>query len=344
KAIRIIRATEEESEVVPNLMIGFGIDQIQAEYVAEIKLRHLNREYILKRTQDIEQLKDEIADMEAILKSRSRVNTIIIDELCQVIKKYGQPRKTTIVYAADLEETAVDLDEPVADYPCTFFFTAEGYFKKITPQSLRMSGEQKLKEGDRMAQTVEGSNVCELLFFTDKATVYKAKASDFADTKASVMGDYIPAKLGFEEGESAAFMVVTTDYKGYLLFSFENGKAAKIELKAYETKTNRRRLIAAYGDKSPLVSICQLAQDAEVLFASTAGRYLLVDTGAIPLKATRSTIGVQVMTLRGAHRLQAAELYHEGRFVKPSHYRKRSIPAAGVTISSEDAGEQLTFD
>ncbi|MGN0172586.1 MAG: DNA gyrase subunit A [Acutalibacteraceae bacterium] len=343
KAVSIIRATEEESDVVPNLMIGFGIDQVQANYVAEIKLRHLNREYILKRTQDIEQLGKDIADMEAILKSTQRVYQIIIDELQQVVEKYGQPRKTSILYASDIEEVAAELEQEIPDYPCTLFFTAEGYFKKITPQSLRMSGEQKFKEGDRLVQTVEASNTVELLFFTDKATVYKTKASDFADSKASALGDYIPSKLGFEEGENAVFMAVTTDYSGYLAFFFENGKAAKVELSAYATKTNRRRLLAAYGDKSPLVAIRQLAKDEDLVLFSTAGRCLIVDTGAIPLKSTRSTIGVQVMILKKNNRLQKVEEYREERFAKPSRYRTRSLPAVGALLSAEDTGEQLTL-
>ncbi|MBE6762736.1 MAG: topoisomerase IV [Ruminococcaceae bacterium] len=344
KAIRIIRATEEEAEVVPNLMIGFGIDQIQAEYVAEIKLRHLNREYILKRTADIEQLEKDIADMEDILRSKSRVRRIIIDELKAVIKKHGQPRKTSIVYATDIEEYTASKEEEVPDYACTLFFTAEGYFKKITPQSLRMSAEQKLKEGDRLMQSVETTNATDLLFFSDKGTVYKAKASDFADTKASVMGDYVASKLGFEDGENAIYMVNTKDYSGYMLFFFENGKVAKVELSAYATKTNRRRLVGAYSDKSPLVAVYHVTEDTDFVMESTQGRYLLVNSGAVSAKTSRTTLGVQVMTLRGQHRVQAVELYTEGRFVKPSHYRKRSLPASGSSLTEEDLGEQLTLD
>ncbi len=344
KAIQIIRATEEEAEVVPNLMIGFGIDQIQAEYVAEIKLRHLNREYILKRTEDIEQLEKDIADMEDILRSKARVRRIIIDELKAVIKKHGQPRKTAIVYATDIEEYAAVKEEEIPDYPCTLFFTAEGYFKKITPQSLRMSSEQKLKEGDRLIQTVESGNATDLLFFSDKGTVYKAKASDFGDTKASVMGDYVASKLGFEDGENAVYMVNTKDYSGYMLFFFENGKVAKVELSAYATKTNRRRLVGAYSDKSPLVAVYHIPSDSEFVMVSTAGRHLLVDSGAISPKTSRTTIGVQVMTLRGQHRVQEVAPYEEGRFVKPSHYRKRSLPATGSTLTADDLGEQLTLD
>ncbi len=343
KAISIIRATEEESEVIPNLMIGFGIDQIQAEYVAEIKLRHLNREYILKRTQDIEQLEKDIADMEDILSSKARVRRIIIDELKAVIKKHGQPRKTSIIYATDIEEVAAEKEDDVPDYPCTLFFTAEGYFKKITPQSLRMSGEHKLKEGDRIIETIETTNASDLLFFTDKGTVYKAKASDFGDTKASAMGDYVAGKLGFEDGENAVYMVNTKDYSGYMLFFFENGKVAKVELSAYATKTNRRRLVGAYSDKSPIVAIYHIPSDSEFVLVSTAGRHLLVNTGAISPKTSRSTIGVQVMTIKGNHRLVTVESYVEGRFVKPGHYRKKSLPATGSMLAAEDVGEQLTL-
>ncbi len=344
KAIQIIRATEEETEVVPNLMIGFGIDQIQAEYVAEIKLRHLNREYILKRTSDMEQLEKDIEDMEDILKSKARVRRIIIDELKAVIKKHGQPRKTQLIFATDIEEYTAEKEQEVPDYACTLFFTKEGYFKKITPQSLRMSSEHKLKEGDSMAQTVETTNATDLLFFGDKASVYKAKASDFADTKASVMGDYVAGKLGFEDGENAIYMVNTKDYSGNMLFFFENGKVAKVPLSAYATKTNRRRLVGAYSDKSPLVAVFHVPTESEFVMVSTAGRHLLVDSGAVSLKTSRSTIGVQVMTLRGQHRVLSVEPYVEGRFVKPAHYRKKSLPATGSTLTADDLGEQLTLD
>jgi len=342
KAIRIIRATEEEAEVVPNLMIGFGIDQIQAEYVAEIKLRHLNREYILKRTQDIDRLEAEIADMEDILKSKARVRRIITDELKAVSKKYGQPRKTQLIYAADMEEET-EPEEVIPDYPCTLFFTQEGYFKKITPQSLRMSSEHKLKEGDSITQTVETTNATDLLFFTDKGTVYKSKAADFADTKASVMGDYVASKLGFEDGENAVYMVNTKDYAGFMLFFFENGKVAKVDLSAYATKTNRRRLVGAYSDKSPVVAIRHVPADAEFVLVSTSGRHLLIHTGAVSAKTSRTTIGVQVLTLKGNHRLIEVKEYYEGMFVKPSRYRK-SIPAVGSMLSEEDMGEQLTLE
>ena len=343
KAIQIIRATEEEGEVIPNLMIGFGIDEIQAEFVAEIRLRHLNREYILKRTDEIGRLEQDIQEMEGILKSAAKVKSIIIGELTEVAKKFGQPRRSELLYASDIEETVLDAEEEIPDYPCTFFFTKEGYFKKITPQSLRMSSVHKLKEGDEIVQTVEANNRCELLFFTDKATVYKAKASDFGDTKASVLGDYVAGKLGFDEGESAVFMVVTTDYSGYMLFFFENGKAAKVELAAYATKTNRRKLVGAYSDKSPLVAAYRILEDAEFMLTATSGRMLLVHTGAVSAKSTRSTIGVQVMTLKGKHTLAKALPFTEDMAVKPNRYRTKTLPAAGALPAAEDLGEQLTL-
>ena len=342
KAIKIIRETDEEVEVVPNLMIGFGIDKIQAEYVAEIKLRHLNREYILKRTKDIEELEKEIAELDEILKSKARIKTIIVKELKAIADKYGQPRKSIIIYEdnAKYEEEA----EEIPDYPVTFFFTREGYFKKITPQSLRMSGAHKLKDGDEIVQEIELSNNCNLLFFTDKCQVYKAKASDFGDAKASVLGDYVAAKLSMDEGENAVFMVATKDYKGILLFAFENGKAAKVPLEAYTTKTNRKKLTGAYSDKSPLSGMLFLEDDREVLFKASSGRMLLVHTGALSLKTTRSTQGVAVMKLKKGHRLFEISEYKEGTFAKPQRYRTRSLPALGALPSNEDTSdEQLSF-
>ena len=343
KAVRIVRETEEEAEVVPNLMIGFGIDQTQAEYVAEIRLRHLNREYILKRLADVEELEKTVADLTDTLASRSRLRRIIVDELNETARKYGQPRRTELLYAADIAETVEETQE-IADYPCTFFFTAEGYFKKITPQSLRMSGEQKLKDGDHIAQTVEGSNTRELLFFSDRGNVYKSRASDFADTKASVLGEYIPAKLGFEEGERAVYMTVLSAYTGYMLFAFENGKAAKVDMAAYATKTNRRKLVGAYSDKEPLAAILYLPEDGEYMFTATSGRRLLVHTGAISPKTSRTTIGVQVMTVKGRHRLAAVEPFAEGMAATPNRYRTKTLPAAGAMPAAEDFGEQLKLE
>ena len=342
KAIKIVRETDEEDEVVPNLMIGFGIDQVQAEYVAEIKLRHLNREYIVKRLADVSDLEKAVEDLEETLKSKARIRRIIIDELGAVAKKYGQPRRTQLIYATDIEEVQAE-EETVADYPCTLFFTREGYFKKITPQSLRMSGEHKLKEGDEITQTVETSNTKELLFFGDRCNVYKTRVADFKDTKTSVMGDYIPAKLGFDEGEATRYMAVLGEYTGYMLFFIENGKAAKVEMSAYATKTNRRKLIGAYADKSPLVAMFYIPEDTEFVLTATSGRRLLVHTGAITAKSTRNTIGVQVMTLKGKHHLQSVQPYVVGTLTKENRYRTKTLPAAGAMPQAEDFGEQLSL-
>ena len=340
KAVRIVRETEEESEVVPNLMIGFGIDEIQAEFVAEIKLRHLNREYIIKRTQETEQLETEIAELQAVMDSKSKVKGIIVSELNDVIKKYGRPRKSMLVYPGEIQEYEPEDDIP--DYPVTLFFTKEGYFKKITPQSLRMSGEQKLKEEDSIVQTVEATNNTELLFFTDRCQVYKTRASEFADTKASVLGDFVAAKLGFDEGESAVAMIVTTDYKGCLLFFFENGKLAKVPLDSYATKTNRKRLANAYSEKSPLCRVYHIQEDQEFLLTSSSGRMLLVHTGAVAEKATRNTQGVAVMTQRKGHRLLNVEPFKEDMLKKPARYRTKSLPAMGSMPAPEETqGEQM---
>ena len=338
KAIKIIRETDEEIEVVPNLMIGFGIDKTQAEYVAEIKLRHLNREYILKRTQDIEQLEKEIAELDDILKSKARIKTIIVRELKAIAAQYGEPRRSIIIY----EDTVQYVEEAAAvpDYACTFFFTKEGYFKKITPQSLRMSGAHKLKDGDEITQEIELSNNCDLLFFTDKAQVYKAKASDFSDTKTSVLGDYVAAKLGMDEGENAVYLVATKDYKGLLLFAFENGKAAKVPLEAYATKTNRKKLTGAYSDKAPMTAMLWLDEDKEVLFSASSGRMLLIHTDVLALKATRTTQGVTVMKLKKGQQLIGVKAYAEGTFVKPQRYRTRSLPGLGALPTGEDKGEE----
>lgn len=342
KAIRIIRSTDEESEVVPNLMIGFGIDKIQADYVAEIKLRHLNREYILKKTEDIEKLRAEIEDMEDILASRSRVKKIIVNELSDVVKNYDKPRRSEIIYTSDMDDES-EPDEEIPNYPVTLFFTKEGYFKKITPQSLRMSGEQKLKENDEIIETVEAANNTELLFFTDKCRVYKAKAADFDDSKASVLGDYVASKLEMEPDENAVYMAVTTDYKGFMLFFFENGKLAKIDLSAYETKTNRKKLIKAYCEKFPVVNMFCVTEDKEYVMKSTSGRILLLNTGAIAVKTTKDSMGVSVMTLKKGHRVSSVKEYTDGEFVKPARYRTRTLPAAGATLSADDVGEQLTL-
>ena len=341
KAIRIVRETEEEAEVVPNLMIGFGIDQMQAEYVAEIRLRHLNREYILKRTEETSQLEKDIQELEGILGSKTKVRNIIIAELTEIAKKYGKPRRTMLLYADEVEEA--EISEEIPDYPVHLFFTQEGYFKKITPQSLRMSGEQKLKEGDAIARQVESSNAAELLFFSDKAQVYKLRASDFDDTKASVLGDYIPAKAQMDEGERTAAMVVTKDYSGFVLFVFENGKAAKVELSAYQTKTNRRKLLNAYSDKSPLVCALYLEEDREVLMTASSGRMLLFHTGLIASKTTKNTQGVQAMNLKKGQRVLSCAPFAEGDLQNPGRYRKK-LPALGTLPDGEDTGgEQLSM-
>lgn len=342
KAVKIVRETDEEAEVVPNLMIGFGIDEVQAEYVAEIKLRHLNREYILKRTAEIEALEKEIAELDEILKSKTRIKTIIVKELKEIAEKYGQPRKSIIIYEDTVSYTEEKDDVP--DYAVNIFFTKEGYFKKITPQSLRMSSNHKLKDGDEIAQTCEFSNNGELLFFTDKCQVYKAKAADFTDTKASALGEYVPAKLGMDEGENAVYMVATKDYKGMLMFAFENGKLAKVPLEAYQTKTNRKKLTGAYSDKSPLAGMVFFTEDKEFLLKASSGRMLLIHSGAINLKTTRSTQGVAVMKLKKGHRLFEISEYVEGTFAKPQRYRTKTLPTLGAMPANEDStDEQLTL-
>ncbi len=343
KAVKIVRETAEESDVVPNLMIGFGIDEIQAEYVAEIKLRHLNREYILKRTQETDELEKDISGLEDILASRSKIKKIIVKELNDVSKKYGQPRKSIIIYADEIQY-AEDTAEEVPDYPVNVFFTKEGYFKKITPQSLRMSSEQKLKEGDSIILSGEASNnKTELLFFTDKAQVYKTRLSEFKETKASTLGDYVPAKLGMDEDEKAIFMAVTKDYSGFVLFAFENGKIAKLPLSVYATKTNRKKLTGAYSNKCSLCSIVFISHDCEILLTSSKGRLLIFHTASVTEKTSRTTIGVNVMTLKKGQRLMSAEIYTEGKFSKPDRYRTKNIPAAGSLLSPSDKAEQLTL-
>ncbi len=341
KAIRIVRETDEESEVVPNLMIGFGIDEVQAEYVAEIRLRHLNREYILKQTREVESLQKEIEELESILASKAKVKNIIISELKDVAKQYSQPRRTRIIFPEEMEEPE---EEPVApEYTVNLFFTEEGYFKKITSQSLRMSSEQKLKEGDSITQQVEAGNSADLLFFSDRSQVYKLKASDFAETKASVLGEYIPARVQMDEGERAVYMAVTSDYLGYMLFIFENGKVSKVEMGEYQTKSNRRKLTAAYSDKSPLVSAIYIREDSEILLTASSGRRLLFHTGIILPKSTRATQGVQVMTLKNGQRVISAKQYEEGDLNNPNRYRKK-LPALGaLPDAGEDVLEQMSL-
>ena len=338
KAIRTIRETEEEAEVIPNLMIAFGIDQVQAEYVAEIKLRNINKEYILKRVAETESLADEIADLEDTLAKPARIRRIIIDELTEVRKKYAVPRRTEIVYGHELPEEPEE--EPVDDYPVHLFLSREGYFKKITPQSLRMSGEQKFKEGDALRQSFETTNAAELLFFTDRQQVYKTRASEFGETKASALGDYLPAKLGMDEGENVIYLTLAGDYSGFMLFLFENGKAAKVPLSAYATTSNRRRLTGAYSDKAPLTAMLALREDTELALYTNEPRCLLMHTASLTPKTTRSTQGVAVMTIKPKYRLERAVPAAETGITNPARYRTRTLPAAGALLKAEDSDEK----
>ena len=339
KAIHIIRTTEEETEVVPNLMIGFGIDEVQADYVAEIKLRHLNREYILKRTGEIEQLEADIADLNDILAKPARIRKIIMKELADVAKKYGQPRRSEILYDLPEEESGAE-EEVVPDYPVTVFFTREGYLKKIPPQSLRTAGAHKLKEGDEIVQQVETRNNVEALFFTDMQQVYKVRLAELEDGKVAQMGIYLPGRLGMDEGESVVYMVLPGDYSGHLLFFFENGKIARVEMKAYATVSNRRKLTGAYSDKSRLVAILPLAEDRELALLSTEPRALIFHTSLLLPKATRSTQGVAVMTLKPKYQLQRVCTPEESGIVNLPRYRARSIPGTGALLRPEDRGEE----
>ncbi len=341
KAIKIIRETEIEAEVVPNLMIGFGIDEIQAEYVAEIKLRNINKQYILRRIEEIDSLKEEIAEMEEILKDKKKIRKIIISELREVIKNYSQPRKTLFYYQSDIEEAEAVDDTP--DYPVTIFVSASGYFKKITAASLRMSNEQKLKEGDYIMQSFETTNKTELIFFSDMAQAYKSRASAFDDTKASVMGDYVPAKLSFDNEENLKTVVATTDYSGYMIFFFENGKAAKVPLKSYETKTNRKKLTKAYSSKSPLIAAIFVKDECDILLRSTSGHALVFNTAMILPKSTRDSQGVQIMTLRKKALLASAEIVSEENSQELEKYRSKNVPAAGKPAKELGDSNQLTF-
>ena len=338
RAIRIIRETEEDAEVVPNLMIGFGIDQVQAEYVADIRLRNINKEYILRRTEETSSLEDEIADLRDLVNDPGRIKQVIIGELEAVKKKYAQPRRTGIVYEHESETAEPEADVP--DYPVHIFLSREGYFKKITPASLRMSSEQKYKEGDGPFLQWEGSNRDELLVFTDRQQCYKAWLSDFDDAKASVLGDYLPTKLGFDEGESPLWAVVTGDFAGHILFFFENGKAARVELSAYQTQTKRKKLTGAYSDKSPLVTALLLKEDLEMAVTSTEGRCLIFHTASLAPKSTRATQGVNVMTLKPKYQVADARPLADTPIVNAARYRARSLPVAGALLKEEDRGEE----
>ena len=343
KAIRIIRETEEEAEVIPNLMIGFGIDQVQAEYVAEIKLRNINKEYILKRTKETDALRDEIDDLEDTLNDPRRVKKILVDELTAAARKYGEPRKTEILY--EHQQLELPEEEPEAEYPVRLFLSREGYLKKITPQSLRMSGEQKYKEGDGLRQSFETTSNAELMLFTDRCQVYKVRLGEFEDSKASVLGDYLPAKLKMDEGESVIYALLPGDYAGSLLFLYENGKAARIELTAYQTASNRRKLTGAYSDKAPLAAILRLTEDGEVAVCSDEPRCLILHTALLAPKTTRTSQGVAVMTLKKNRRLTEAKFLAETAIQNPARYRVRSLPAAGALLKGEDNGEkQLTLE
>ena len=341
KAIKIIRETEEESEVVPNLMIGFGIDEIQAEYVAEIKLRQLNREYILKRTAETDELEKDIEELKSILGDDKKVQKIIITELKEVSKKYGQPRKTDFFYKSDIEE--INLEEEIPDYNCTLFISDSGYFKKITPQSLRMASEQKVKEGDFIRQEIETTNKTDLLFFTDKGTVYKSKASQFADTKASAMGDYIPAVLGFDTDEKFTFMVNTSDYSGYMIFVFDNGKVARVPLNAYETKTNRKKLTGAYSTKAGIVSIFFTEDTADIMLCSDNGKAMIFNTALLLPKTSRSTIGVQVFTLKGKAVIEKAFICDQKTLEDNKKFIVKTIPSSGSSSKNLSDPDQLSF-
>ena len=338
KAIKIIRETEEEADVIPNLMIGFGIDQVQAEYVAEIKLRNINKEYILKRVQETAALADEIDDLEDTLAKPSRIRRIIVDELTEVRKKYAVPRRTEIVYSHEIEEEPEE-DAP-EDYPVHLFLSREGYFKKITPQSLRMSGEQKYKEGDGPAQYFEATNNTELMFFTDRQQVYKTRASEFGESKASLLGDYLPAKLGMDAGENVIFLCLPGDYSGSLLFAFANGRVARVALSAYATTSNRRKLTGAYCEKFPLVQILPLAEDRELALLTNEPRALLVHTALLAPKTTRGTQGVQVMNIKPKYRLERLADVAETGITNQARYRTRTIPAAGALLRPEDSEEK----
>ena len=343
KAIAIIRETELENEVVPNLMIGFGIDEIQANYVAEIKLRNINKEYILKQTRAIDDLEGEIADLRDTLNSPRKLKNVIIKELQAVADKFGQPRRTEILY--DAQETAPEEEDDVPDYGVTVFVSKEGYLKKMTAQSLRMSGEQKFKEGDSLSFSQETTNRAEFLVFTDRYQCYKSRLSDFDDGKASQLGDYLPQKLGFEPGENLVALVFCGDYKGFILFFFENGKAAKVPLSAYETKTNRKKLTGAYSDKSPLIKAVALDADEQMVVYSTDGRAAIFSTAQLLPKTTRNTQGVAVMTLKKKATLRDAVLLTQSGIVNESRYRTKTIPSAGAVLKEEDSAEkQQTFE
>lgn len=341
KAVKIVRETESEDEVVPNLMIGFGIDEVQAEYVAEIKLRHLNREYILKRIKDIEQLETDISELESTLASKNKMKKIIISELESVAKKYDTGRKSEVIY--DIGDESVEEVVEIPDYPVTLFLSEQGYLKKIKTANLRLSGEQKLKEGDKMLPEIECSNKDELLFFTNNRQVYKTHVDDFADTKASVLGEYVPGKLEMAEGEQVIYMAVLSEYKGYMIFAYENGKLAKVDISAYATKTNRKKLINAYSGKAELSQAIYIQEDTDIVLCSSSGRMLLINTAGILPKTTKDTQGISAMKLKKTHKVMSLHLYKPGEFEKEWRFRAKNLPAAGAVPGENDVAEQMSL-
>lgn len=341
KAVKIVRETESEDEVVPNLMIGFGIDEVQAEYVAEIKLRHLNREYILKRIKDIEQLETDISELESTLASKNKMKKIIISELESVAKKYDTGRKSEVIY--DIGDESVEEVVEIPDYPVTLFLSEQGYLKKIKTANLRLSGEQKLKEGDKMLPEIECSNKDELLFFTNNRQVYKTRVDDFADTKASVLGEYVPGKLEMAEGEQVIYMAVLSEYKGYMIFAYENGKLAKVDISAYATKTNRKKLINAYSGKAELAQAIYIQEDTDIVLCSSSGRMLLINTAGILPKTTKDTQGISAMKLKKTHKVMSLHLYKPGEFEKEWRFRAKNLPAAGAVPGENDVAEQMSL-
>lgn len=341
KAVKIVRETESEDEVVPNLMIGFGIDEVQAEYVAEIKLRHLNREYILKRIKDIEQLETDISELESTLASKNKMKKIIISELESVAKKYDTGRKSEVIY--DIGDESVEEVVEIPDYPVTLFLSEQGYLKKIKTANLRLSGEQKLKEGDKMLPEIECSNKDELLFFTNNRQVYKTHVDDFADTKASVLGEYVPGKLEMAEGEQVIYMAVLSEYKGYMIFAYENGKLAKVDISAYATKTNRKKLINAYSGKAELAQAIYIQEDTDIVLCSSSGRMLLINTAGILPKTTKDTQGISAMKLKKTHKVMSLHLYKQGEFEKEWRFRAKNLPAAGAVPGENDVAEQMSL-
>ena len=341
KAVKIVRETESEDEVVPNLMIGFGIDEVQAEYVAEIKLRHLNREYILKRIKDIEQLETDISELESTLASKNKMKKIIINELESVAKKYDTGRKSEVIY--DVGDESVEEVVEIPGYPVTLFLSEQGYLKKIKTANLRLSGEQKLKEGDKMLPEIECSNKDELLFFTNNRQVYKTHVDDFADTKASVLGEYVPGKLEMAEGEQVIYMAVLSEYKGYMIFAYENGKLAKVDISAYATKTNRKKLINAYSGKAELAQAIYIQEDTDIVLCSSSGRMLLINTAGILPKTTKDTQGISAMKLKKTHKVMSLHLYKPGEFEKEWRFRAKNLPAAGAVPGENDVAEQMSL-